>query len=172
MKLRNNENTTFSVSRVKNDYNTPLEAWELLMDNMRNTDVTFWLPFYNDGSIKQILQKKFKLKVIHKDKDFYKYEPKSYDVIADNPPFSNKWDVFKRCKHLGKPFAILVPMETMERKYFNDLFKDDESLQVIVPKKRYEFTNSYENSSNKIPFKSVWVTYNMDLKSKNNIIFE
>ena len=95
MKLRNNENTTFSVSRVKNDYNTPLEAWELLMDNMRNTDVTFWLPFYNDGSIKQILQKKFKLKVIHKDKDFYKYEPKSYDVIADNPPFSNKWDVFK-----------------------------------------------------------------------------
>ncbi len=172
MKIRNNDNTTFHVSHARNDYNTPLEAWELLLDNMRNTDVTFWLPFYNDGSIKKVLNKKFDLKIIHKKKDFYHFEPKSYDVIADNPPFVNKWDVFKRCMNLNKPFALLVPLETMERKYFCDMFKDDQHFQVIIPKKRYEFTNKYENLGTKVPFKSVWVTRNMDLKSKNNVIFE
>ena len=162
----------YFVSNSKTDYNTPIAAWKLLLDNMQNTDVTFWLPFYNDGSIKNEITKRFGIKVIHKNKDFYNYEPKSYDVIADNPPFYNRVEVLKRCKKLSKPFALLVPMETVEREYFSDMFKGDSRMQVIVPRKRYEFTSKYENSTNKVPFKSVWITYKMNLKSKNNIIFE
>ena len=71
-----------------------------------------------------------------------------------------------------KPFALLVPMETVERKYFADMFKGDKRIQIIIPKKRYEFESTYSDSSGKIPFKSVWICWKMNLKSKNNIIFE
>lgn len=162
----------FNVSSEKNDYNTPIEAWELLIRNMSDTKVKFWLPFYNDGSIQKLLWKNFKMNVIHQNKDFFTYQPKSYDVIADNPSFFQKEKVFRRCVALNKPFALLVPMETVERKYFADIFKGDKSIQIIVPKKRYEFASKYANSSGKIPFKSVWICWKMRLKSKNNIIFE
>ena len=173
MKIRNGENSIWHVSSKKNDYVTPLESWELLIDNIRNVDgITFWLPFYHDGSIKKKISKRFNLKVIHKNKDFFNYEPKSYDVIADNPPFVNKFDVLRRCKQIGKPFALLIPMETLERHYIGEMFKNDNRLQVIIPKKRYEFDSSYFNSKGRVPFKTVWFCCNMDLKSTNNIIFE
>ena len=172
MKIRNGENSTWSVSLAKNDYTTPIEAWDLLVRNMRDIDITFWLPFYNDGSIKRVLEKRFAMKVIHKNKDFFKYEPKSYDVLVDNPPYVNKFDIITRCKQLGKPFALLIPMETLERHYIGDMFKSDSRLQVIIPKKRYEFENVYSNSKGRIPFKTVWFCWNMNLKTKNNRIFE
>ena len=162
----------FKVSSEKNDYNTPIEAWELLIDHIKDKNIKFWLPFYNDGSIKQMLQKKLKINVIHQNKDFFSYEPKSYDVIADNPSYFQKEKVFRRCVELDKPFALLVPMETVERKYFADMFKGDKRIQIIIPKKRYEFESTYSDSSGKIPFKSVWICWKMNLKSKNNIIFE
>ena len=150
----------FSVSRIRDDYNTPVEAWKLLLDNMSSSrgKRTFWLPFYNDGTIKRQL-KPLDVDVIHVKKDFFKFEPKQYDAIVDNPPYSQKREIFERCKQLKKPFALLVPMETIERKYFSDLFKNDKSLQVIIPKKRYEFKSTYAGCQNKIPFKSVSVSY-------------
>lgn len=162
----------YNVSSHKNDYNTPIEAWELLINTMKDKNVKFWLPFYNDGSIKQILKKKLNINVIHQNRDFFSYEPKSYDVIADNPSFFQKANVFQRCIELNKPFALLVPMETVERKYFAEMFKEDKRIQVIIPKKRYEFESSYTDSSGKIPFKSVWICWKMNLRSKNNMIFE
>ena len=133
----------FSVSRTRDDYNTPVEAWKLLLDNMSSSrgKRTFWLPFYNDGTIKRQL-KPLDVDVIHVKKDFFKFEPKQYDAIVDNPPYSQKREIF------------------------------DKSLQVIIPKTRYEFKSTYAGCQNKIPFKSVWVTYKMPLKTKNNIIFE
>jgi len=162
----------FNVSFTQNDYNTPLEAWELLLNQMRNTRVTFWLPFFNDGSIKKNLEKNLNVNIIHQRRDFFEYEPKKYDVIADNPSFFQKQKVFRRCLDLGRPFALLVPMETIERKYFSEMFKNDKRLQVIIPNKRYEFESQYPDSSGKIPFKTVWICWKMDLKSKNNLIFE
>lgn len=162
----------YQVDCSKNDYNTPIEAWELLLSRLKDTRVTFWLPFFNDGSIKKEIQQRYNINIIHKKKDFFSYEPSKYDVIADNPSYCHKELVFKRCLELGKPFALLVPMETIERKYFAEKFRSDNKLQVIIPKKRYEFENSYKDSSGKIPFKSVWICHRMELTSKNNIIFE
>ena len=167
-------NDKYYMSKSKNDYNTPIEAWILLIQNMRKVKgLTFWLPFYNDGSIKkEIVKHTDDINIIHHKTDFYSYEPEQYDIIADNPPYNNKEFVLKRCLELGKPFALLLPMETMERQFFSDMFKNDKLLQVIIPRRRYEFSSKYANSQGKVPFKSVWITYNMNLKSKNNVIFE
>lgn len=36
-----------------------------------------------------------------------------YDMIVTNPPYSIKYQVLQRCYDLGKPFALLVPSDTV-----------------------------------------------------------
>lgn len=47
--------------------------------------------------------------------DFFTYapEPDTYDVIVTNPPYSLKREWMRRCYELGKPWALLVPFETL-----------------------------------------------------------
>ena len=36
-----------------------------------------------------------------------------YDAIVTNPPYSLKYDFLEQCLTLGRPFALLVPVETL-----------------------------------------------------------
>jgi len=141
----------------------------MILDKMKTIPKKIWAPFYNTGSLKDKLKER-NISIIHKNKDFYTYEPKEWDAVLDNPPYATKKDVFERLKLLNKPFALLVPIDTLERNYFKSVFGNSKKLQVIIPSKRYNFTG-YDNNNN-VPFKSIWVCYGLDLKSKNQLIFE
>jgi hypothetical protein len=57
--------------------------------------------------------------VIHSHIDegfnFFFYEPQEhYDVIISNPPFSCKDAVLKRLYELDKPYAMLLPVPTLQ----------------------------------------------------------
>lgn len=171
-------NKAFNKSKLlkRDDFDTPDEAFELLISNMRTIPSKIWMPFYNDGSAKMKMRKilslhKSKAEIIHVKKDFFTYKPKAYDVIIDNPPFSMKEPVLKRAKELGA-FALLLPFDTIDRTYFKELFHDTK-FQVIIPKSRYEFVgHGLEGVKNRIPFKCVWIVYNIPLRSSRQIIFE
>lgn len=46
--------------------------------------------------------------------NFFTWRPPSwFDAIVTNPPYSLKYDWLERCYDLGKPFALLVPVETI-----------------------------------------------------------
>ena len=87
------------------DFNTPVEAWELIKKNIDITGKKVWSPFWNDGNIT------FKHSdIIHQDKDFFTYEPEEYEYIIDNPPFSIKQQVLERCIALkGQDFTMIIP---------------------------------------------------------------
>ena len=58
--------------------------------------------------------------------NFFYYEPEEhYDVIISNPPFSCKDDVLKRLYELNKPYAMLLPIPTLQGQsrfpYMNDI---------------------------------------------------
>lgn len=38
--------------------------------------------------------------------------PEDFDVIVTNPPFGLKYKFIQRCYEIGKPFALLMPVET------------------------------------------------------------
>ena len=160
----------------RDDFDTPNEAFELLIKNMRAIPSKIWMPFYNEGSAKMKMRKILSLnknmaEVIHVNKDFFSYKPKSYDVIIDNPPFSIKESVLRRAKELGA-FALLLPFGTIDRTYFKELFHNTK-FQVIIPNRRYEYIgHGLDATKNRIPFKSVWIVYNIPLKSSKQIIFE
>jgi hypothetical protein len=160
------------ATKIQDSYDTPLEAWELIIKKMKTIPKQIWSPFYNkdsNGNLKRML-KDININIIHKEKDFFTYQPKNWDVCIDNPSYSNKEAIIRRLKQLNKPFALLLPIDTLERLYINELFANEKKFQIIIPKKRYNFSGYQEK--NNVPFKSCWFTYNMDLLSKNQFIFE
>lgn len=73
---------------------------------------------------------------ISEGKDFFLYEPDNYDVIVSNPPFSLKDNILKRLDELGKPFAILLPLSSLQGKRRYQYLKD---IQILAFDERIDF---------------------------------
>ena len=70
--------------------------------------------------------------------DFFKYEPRRWDIAVSNPPFSRKLDVFKRLYSLRKPWAMV--MNTMALNYMEiGNFFADNPVQLLIPDKRVSY---------------------------------
>ena len=146
------------------DWNTPIQAFELIFKYVDKTKKIYF-PFFNDGSLVNHLES-LEVNYIHSNTDFFSYEP-DFEILIDNPPYSIKQKVFERCIALDKPFALLVPMDTLDRQYFSKLFKDKD-ITIIIPIKRYNFVSNEKKTS--VPFKCIWICCNFKLDKQ--IIFE
>lgn len=144
------------------DYNTPRIAFDLIFKHLNITDQKVWCPFYNNGNLTNILHD---YNIIHEDKDFFSYIPNDYFILIDNPPYSTKKQIMERCVEIGKPFALLIPMDTLDRQYTASLMRQGD-WSIIIPHKRYKFNDN----SVSMPFKVIWLCYKCKLKQQ--IIFE
>lgn len=88
-----------------------------------------WCPFDKEWSafVKVFRDAGYKVECSHIDngQDFFTYEPENWDVIISNPPFSKKDEVLRRAYELGKPFALLLPANSIQGKTRFDIFKND-----------------------------------------------
>ena len=89
--------------------------------NRNNKDkVTIWCPFDLESSkFVQIFKTLDYVNLIYthidNNQNFFFYEPdEDYDLIISNPPFSCKDDILKRLSELNKPFAMLLPIPTLQ----------------------------------------------------------
>ena len=57
--------------------------------------------------------------------DFFSYEPEQWDIMISNPPFSKKDDVLQRAYELGKPFALLLPANSIQGKKRFQIFQNE-----------------------------------------------
>jgi hypothetical protein len=74
-------------------------------------DAVVWCPFDTQDSrfVKEIAKtNQVEFSHINNGQDFYKYEPKTWDIIISNPPYTNKRKIFERCLAFNKPFALLM----------------------------------------------------------------
>ena len=77
---------------------------------------------------------------IQEVQDFFTYEPEDYDVIVSNPPFNIKDKILKRLDELGKPFAILLPLNSLQGdKRYQNCFKN--GIQLLAFDQRIGFHN-------------------------------
>lgn len=86
---------------------------------MFNPNAIIWCPFDMSNSEYVKVFEKEGFKVIHshidEGKNFFFYEPEcEYDIIVSNPPFSQKDNVLKRLYELNKPYAMLLPVPTLQ----------------------------------------------------------
>ena len=116
-------------------------------------DKIIWCPFDKEDSQFYIQLKQNGYKVVRshisEGKDFYTYEPKEWDIIVSNPPFTNKRKIFERALSFGKPFALIMSNTWLNDSAPKQLFKNKD-LQLLMFEQRIHFIKP--NEFNKITF--------------------
>jgi len=148
-----------------NDFQTPPNALDPLIPFL-NKDWTIWECACGKGNLVNSFKKRG-FDIIGTDiiqgYDFLKYEPKEYDCIITNPPFSVKQQFLERAYKIGKPFALLLPLTTFETPKRQALFKKY-GLQVIFFDKRINFETPSGKGSGSW-FATAWFTWGLNLPS-------
>lgn len=154
---------TAKTNKQSDEYYTPDYAVIPILKYLKPGSV-IWCPFdTKNSSYSRIFQENgFKVITTHIDngENFFFYEPNChYDVIISNPPFSCKDLILKRLQELGKPYAILLPLPTLQgQSRFEYLINSE----VLVFNKRINFylDEKQTKPTTGVSFASVYVCKN------------
>lgn len=124
---------------------TPFFAVEPLLKYIPK-DKVIYMPFDEEWSAFYQLFTENGYKVIRSSlvegKDFFEYEPpEHYDIIISNPPFSKKDKVLERLNELGKPFAILLPLNSLQGQSRYKVFRN--GIQLLAFDKRVDYHTNF-----------------------------
>ena len=161
MKLQNVKPTKFD------NLNTQDESIKFLMDNIKLPIKTrIWECCNGNGNISNYLMNlgyEVTETDLNKGIDFLK-ENIDCDCIITNPPYSIKDKILRRCFELNKPFALLLPLTTLEGNSRNEIFRN-KNIQILIPNKRFDFTGKKN-----CWFATAWFCYKLNLPNQLNFI--
>lgn len=127
-------------SKNKDEAYTPYYASSPIIKYI-DPNLVVWCPFDQEWSSYVRLLRENGNRVIagHVDngKNFFNYEPDYYDIIVTNPPFSCKDEVISRLYELNKPFAILLPLNSLQGRSRYENFKN--GIQLLAFDQRIDF---------------------------------
>jgi hypothetical protein len=94
-------------------------------------------------------------------RNFFDYQPPHFDAIITNPPYSIKFDWLARCYQLGKPFALLVPVETIGAAKAQRLM-EHHGAELLLLDKRVNFTMPIKgDDGSSAQFPTLWLCWQM-----------
>jgi len=156
--------TTETFSK-HDDWMTPKSAWEAIA-HIIPKDKVIWEAFYGDGQSGQFLRE-LGFNTIHEDIDFF--ENDRGEIAVSNPPYTKCKEVLERLKTLNKPFILIMPSSKINTQYFRTLFCGDSDLQIVIPRKRIQFTKlvggAVVESKNACNFDCFYYCYKIGLPS-------
>ena len=153
-----------------NDFQTPPEAIKPLLPYLKK-DWLIWECACGKGNLVNALNSEGFLTEgtdILTGHDFLTWEPKGYDCIITNPPFSIKQEFLERAYKLGKPFAFLLPLTTFETRKRQYLFQKY-GLEVIFFDKRINFETPSGKGSGSW-FATAWFTNGLNIGKEMNFV--
>lgn len=146
---------------------TPHYALDPLLPYLPPTGV-IWESAAGDGQI-AIRLAMLGYQVISTDiltgQNFFDYEPDMWGLQVTNPPYSTKYDWLERSYQLGKPFALLMPVDVIGSTKAQKLF-EKYGVEVILLNKRinYKMPNmGYSGGGSH--FSSAWFTWKLSIGS-------
>jgi hypothetical protein len=77
-----------------------------------------------------------------------------------NPPYGIKYDWLERCYSLGKPFALLLPVETLGAKRAQALIAKYGMEQLLLSR-RVDFYMPNKGNAGSAQFPTFWWCYNV-----------
>lgn len=124
-------------TRDGDEYYTPYYAVDPILKYIPK-DKKIWCPFDEEWSAYYQSFKEQGYDVIRSSlsegQDFFSFEPESWDIVVSNPPFSKKDQVLQRLYGFAKPFAVLLPLTTLQgRKRYQYL---KQGIQILAFDKR------------------------------------
>lgn len=72
-------------------------------------------------------------------RDFLTDNFDDFDCVITNPPYSKKDKFIKKCYELKKPFALLLPVSSLQGMYRGSMFAT-KGIELLVLNKRIDFT--------------------------------
>jgi hypothetical protein len=144
---------TAKTDKASDEVYTPAYAVEPLLKYLNNycnkSNYTIWCPFDTEDSeyVKVFREAGYNVIATHIDngQNFFYYEPNEhYDFIISNPPFSIKDDIIKRLYELNKPYAILLPIPSLQGQKRFPYMKD---CQALIFNKRINYYTTPEKKS-------------------------
>lgn len=146
------------------DFQTPPEAVAFLLPYL-DRGWRIWEPAVGAGNIVRALSTAG-IEAIGSDilggQDFRTFEPvERWDAIVTNPPFSIKNEWIARCYSLDKPWALLLPLTTLEGRVRQTMFAAN-GIEVLLLPSRPEFTTP----SGKVGgswFACAWFTWGLNI---------
>lgn len=139
---------------------TPELAVKMLLPFIKSKDTIIWCPFDEEDSeyVKVFRNNGYNVinSHINDGRDFFKWTPDQYDIIISNPPFSKKDEVLKRLYELDKPYAMLLPLPSLQGQ---KRFKYLRECQAIIFDKRINFFKDKERKEIQkgISFASIYI---------------
>ena len=130
MQILGSQNCAYNIDKV-------VKELEETHKRFCNSDVykrqIIWLPFDEEWSSfnKRLTELGYRVvrSSLAEGQDFFKYEPEHWDLIVSNPPFSIKDKVLERLYSFNKPFAVLLPLNSLQGKTRYKYFKD--GIQIL-----------------------------------------
>ena len=119
---------------------TPGYALDPLWEHLDFYD-TVWEPACGEGNLVRRFQEKG-VDVVGSDilegHNFFIWQPEHWNVIVTNPPYTAKFEWLSHCYYLKKPFALLLPVETLGAFKAQRLFMQH-GLELILMNRRINF---------------------------------
>lgn len=124
-----------------------------------------WEPAAGDGQIVTKLELAG-FDVVHSDlltgHNFFDYSPPVWDCQVTNPPFSLKYKWLERCYQLGRPFALILPVETLGAATAQRLFSRY-GIEVVLLDKRINFKMPFKGYNCSAQFPTAWFTCGLNI---------
>jgi hypothetical protein len=93
-------------------------------------------------------------------RNFFDWQPPHFDAIVTNPPYSIKFAWLERCYTLGKPFALLVPVETIGAQKGQRLMeRHGAELLLLAKRVNFEMPNKGDDGSAQFPV--LWLCWQL-----------
>ena len=151
---------TAKTDKASDEVYTPDYAVKPILKYLKPNS-TIWCPFDTEDSEYVKIFKEAGYKVIYSHIDngqnFFEFEPKEdYDVIISNPPFSIKDAILNRLSELKKPYAMLLPLPTLQgQKRFGYLVNS----QALIFDKRINYFKDYKTKEIQkgVSFASIYI---------------
>lgn len=143
---------------------TPFYAVEPLLEFLPKDNI-IWCPFDEEWSaFYQLLSEKgFEVvrSSLRDGKDFFEYEPEKWDILISNPPFSKKNEILKRAYELEKPFALLLPVNSIQGKQRYKIFQNKIQMLCFDARVDYHTQNNMECTAKGNHFGSAYFCRNL-----------
>lgn len=160
-----------SSDKNDNELYTPFYAVDHIIKYLPK-DKTIWLPFDEEWSAfnQRLTEEGFTIvrSSLSEGKDFFTYEPEEWDLIVSNPPFSIKDKILKRLYELNKPFAVLLPLNSLQGKTRYQYFKQGIQILTFDARICYHTKDDMKNIQKGSPFATAY--FCKDLLPKDLII--
>lgn len=142
---------TANRTSAGDEVNTPFYAVEPLTEFLPK-DKRIWCPFDEEWSAFYQYLSEHGYDVtrssLREGKDFFSFEPDKWDILVSNPPFSKKNEVLKRVFSLGKPFALLLPVNSIQGKARYKIFNNE--IQMLCFDARVEWQEYFAQREERI----------------------